>query len=220
MACDGRLTAYSCGGSYGFRPYSLFIRQPVGRVAEPSRVQYAPGIGVSMEAPVLTFVLGGARSGKSRHAEALVTVVPGPWTYIATAQAFDGEMRARIAQHRAERRPGWTTVEAPIDLAGALDRAGGAPVLVDCLTLWLTNLMLGDHAVLAALDALEAALARRAVPTVLVSNEVGLGIVPDNALARAFRDEAGRLHQRIAARADRVVLVVAGLPLVVKGPTA
>jgi len=173
-----------------------------------------------METTLLTFVLGGARSGKSRHAEALVTAAPGPWTYIATGQAFDDEMRARIAQHRAERMPGWTTVEAPVDLPGALDRAGGAPVLVDCLTLWLTNLMLGDHGVPAAVDALGSVLARRTAPTVLVSNEVGLGIVPDNALARAFRDEAGRLHQRIAVRADRVVLVVAGLPLIVKGPPA
>jgi len=118
-----------------------------------------------METTLLTFVLGGARSGKSRHAEALVTAAPGPWTYIATGQAFDDEMRARIAQHRAERMPGWTTVEAPVDLPGALDRAGGAPVLVDCLTLWLTNLMLGDHGVPAAVDALGSVLARRTAPT-------------------------------------------------------
>ena len=167
---------------------------------------------------MLTFVLGGARSGKSRYAEALVTANSGPWTYIATAQAFDAEMQARIAQHRDERLPGWHTVEAPVEMPAALGRAGAAPVLVDCLTLWLSNLMLGDMDLPGAVAALMTALDGRTAPTVLVSNEVGLGIVPDNALARAFRDEAGRLHQQVAARADRVVLVVAGLPLIVKGP--
>jgi adenosylcobinamide kinase/adenosylcobinamide-phosphate guanylyltransferase len=165
----------------------------------------------------LVLVLGGARSGKSRHAEGLITAGPAPWVYIATAQAFDDEMVARIAQHRADRAPGWTTIEAPLDLAGALDAApAAASVLIDCLTLWLTNLMLGEHDITAAVDALEAALDRRSAPVVLVANEVGLGIVPDNALARAFRDEAGRLNQRLAARADRVVFLVAGLPLTVK----
>ena len=172
---------------------------------------------------MLTFVLGGARSGKSRHAEGLVTAGPGPWTYIATAQAFDDEMRARIAQHRGDRVPGWRTVEAPLDLPGALAAAGPAPVLVDCLTLWLSNLLLDGRDLPAATAALLAALAARAGDAgiaVLVSNEVGLGIVPDNALARAFRDAAGRLHQAVAEQADRVVLVVAGLPLTVKGPVA
>jgi adenosylcobinamide kinase/adenosylcobinamide-phosphate guanylyltransferase len=161
---------------------------------------------------LVTFVLGGARSGKSAHAEALVQAEPAPWVYVATSQAFDDEMRARIVEHRARRPPGWRTVEAPLDLPAALAEPG--PMLVDCLTLWLTNLMLAGRepdwpALLAALDA-------RAAPTVLVSNEVGLGIVPDNALARAFRDVAGRLHQRVAARADRVVFMVAGLPMIVK----
>ena len=160
-------------------------------------------------------VLGGARSGKSRHAERLVEALPPPWTYIATAQAWDDEMRVRIAEHRARRPAGWTTVDAPLDLAGALDAGGDAPVLVDCLTLWLTNVMLGEHDVLAATTGLLAALDRPAT-TVLVANEVGLGIVPDNALARRFRDEAGRLHQRIAAQADHVVFMVAGLPMKVK----
>ncbi len=163
------------------------------------------------KAPV-TFVLGGARSGKSRHAEALVQASPPPWTYVATGQAWDDEMRARIAEHRASRPPGWRTLEAPLDLAAALATSG--PVLVDCLTLWLTNLMLAERAV--DWPALAAALDARAAPTVLVSNEVGLGIVPDNALARRFRDAAGRLHQQVAARADHVVLMVAGLPMVVK----
>lgn len=161
-------------------------------------------------------MLGGARSGKSRHAEALITRLPPPWVYVATAQAFDDEMRARIMEHRGRRAAGWRTVEAPLALADALRDAGDVPVLVDCLTLWLSNLMLADANLDAAEAALDAALGR-AAPTVLVSNEVGLGIVPDNALARRFRDQAGRLHQRLAARADRVVLTVAGLPLFVKG---
>ncbi len=142
--------------------------------------------------------------------------LPPPWIYIATAQAFDDEMRVRVAEHRARRAAGWRTVEAPLELAAAMRAAGDAPVLVDCLTLWLTNLMLGDADLEAAAAALDTALDRTAL-TVLVSNEVGLGIVPDNALARRFRDEAGRLHQRIAARAGRVVFMVAGLPMFVKG---
>ena len=161
-------------------------------------------------------MLGGARSGKSRYAENQITRLPPPWVYVATAQAFDDEMRARIAEHRGRRAAGWQTVEAPLALPNALRDAGDAPVLVDCLTLWLSNLILADADLPAAEAALDAAL-DRAAPAVLVSNEVGLGIVPDNALARRFRDEAGRLHQRLAARADRVVLTVAGLPLFVKG---
>ena len=162
------------------------------------------------------FILGGARSGKSRHAEALVQARPAPWSYIATAQAFDGEMRARIAEHRARRPEGWRTIDAPLDLAQALREVGDSPVLIDCLTLWLTNLMLGEHDIEAAVVALLAALAGRTALTVVVSNEVGLGIVPDNALSRRFRDEAGVLHQRVADVADHVVLVVAGLPMQVK----
>ena len=164
----------------------------------------------------LTLILGGARSGKSRYAEALITRLPPPWVYVATAQAFDDEMRARITEHRTRRLAGWRTVEAPLTLPDALRDSEDAPVLVDCLTLWLSNLMLADADLSAAEAALDAAL-NRAAPTVLVSNEVGLGIVPDNALARRFRDHAGHLHQRLAARADRVVLTVAGLPLFVKG---
>jgi adenosyl cobinamide kinase/adenosyl cobinamide phosphate guanylyltransferase len=166
--------------------------------------------------PHVTLVLGGARSGKSRHAEELVMAQPAPWIYVATGQAFDDEMRARIAEHRRRRGDGWRTVEAPTDLAGALDGAAGSPVLIDCLTLWLTNLMLGEHDIAAAVSAFEAALARRSAPTLLVSNEVGLGIVPETPLGRAFRDEAGRVNQRIAARAGRVLFMVAGLPMVVK----
>ena len=164
----------------------------------------------------LTLVLGGARSGKSAHAEALVTARPGPWLYLATAQAFDTEMAARIAEHRARRSAGWQTREVPLALPDALADADGRPALVDCLTLWLSNLMLADRDPAAATDRLAAALAGRSGPVVLVSNEVGLGIVPENALARRFRDAAGRLNQRVAALADSVVLTVAGLPMTMK----
>ena len=164
-----------------------------------------------------TLVLGGARSGKSTHAEALIAATGAPAAvYIATAAAGDGEMAARIAAHRARRGPAWTTLEAPLDLPAAIGTAGGRPALVDCLTLWVSNLMHAGRDVAAAGEALCAALASAAAPVVLVSNEVGLGIVPDNALARAFRDEAGRLNQRVAACCARVVFVAAGLPLTLK----
>lgn len=165
----------------------------------------------------LTFLLGGARSGKSAHAERLVTALPPPWTYIATAQAFDDEMVERIALHRAQRAHGWQTIDAPLDLVEAI--AGvpdGMPLLVDCLTLWLTNHLLAEHDLEQESARLEAALARPRGPWFVVANEVGLSIVPDNALARRFRDEAGRLNQRIAAQADTVLFMVAGLPLKVK----
>lgn len=168
--------------------------------------------------PRLTLILGGARSGKSRHAEALIAVTPAPWRYVATAQALDAEMAERIALHRQRRGAGWQTHEAPLDVPGALARLGreAPPILVDCLTLWLTNLMLGEHDIAAAGTALESALDAVRAPVVLVGNEVGLGIVPENALARRFRDEAGGLHQRLAARADHVLFMVAGLPMQVK----
>ncbi len=164
----------------------------------------------------MTLVLGGARSGKSRHAEALLTALPPPWLYLATGRAWDDEMRDRIALHRRARASGWRTEEVPLALSAALDEAGALPVLVDCLTLWLSNLLLGDHDVAAASDTLMAALRRRGAPTVLVGSEVGLGLVPETALGRRFRDEAGLLHQRIADDAGSVRLVVAGLAMHVK----
>ena len=165
----------------------------------------------------LTLVLGGARSGKSRHAEALVTALPRPWLYIATGEPRDNEMAARIAEHRARRVADWQTIEAPRDLAAALAAVpAGAAVLIDCLTLWLTNVMLAGLEVEAEIIRLEQALAGRTGPVILVANEVGLGIVPENALARRFRDVAGRLNQRLAQLADRVVLLVAGIPMQVK----
>ena len=169
------------------------------------------------ETASLTFIIGGARSGKSAHAERLIATLPPPWTYIATGQAFDDEMRERIAVHQSRRDGNWRTLEAPLDLAGALEQAGeGAAVLVDCLTLWLSNHMLAEHDLTRECDRLEKLLARPKGPWFVVSNEVGMGIVPDNALARRFRDEAGRLNQRIAAVADRVILMAAGLPIEVK----
>lgn len=163
-------------------------------------------------APV-TLVLGGARSGKSRFAEDLVAGSGLRPVLIATAEAGDEEMAARIAAHRARRGPGWTAVEEPLELASALAAvAPGQAALVDCLTLWLANLMAAGRDVDAARRTLAAALPGLAAPAVLVSNEVGQGIVPDNALARRFRDAAGLLHQDVAAAADRVWFVVAGLP--------
>lgn len=169
--------------------------------------------------PVI-LVTGGARSGKSARAEALTRAFPGPPVYIATCQPFDAEMDARIARHRAARGRGWDTREVPLELCTALAASDGAgPRLVECLTLWLTNLMLSERDPDAEAAALVATLQTQVAPVVLVTNEVGWGIVPDNPLARRFRDAQGRLNQRIATVADRVELVAAGLPLTLKGET-
>jgi adenosylcobinamide kinase/adenosylcobinamide-phosphate guanylyltransferase len=168
--------------------------------------------------PALTLVIGGARSGKSAFAEGLVSATTRPRRYVATAEAWDDEMRERIARHRLDRGAGWLTVEAPLDLVSALAAATSAEVvLVDCATLWITNHLLADHDLDAMSSALVGALAACAAPVVIVSNETGWGIVPDNALARRFRDAQGRLNQRLAAEAGLVVTVIAGLPLVLKG---
>lgn len=167
----------------------------------------------------VTLVLGGARSGKSRYAEWLIGTYPKPWVYIATAEAKDSEMAERIAAHKARRAEGWQSIEAPHELPEALAAAPqDAAVLVECLTLWLSNLMLGNFKVDVMIARLEQELAARSGPTVLVSNEVGLGIVPDNELARRFRDAQGALNQRIAAKAARVLMMVAGIPVAVKSP--
>jgi adenosylcobinamide kinase / adenosylcobinamide-phosphate guanylyltransferase len=172
----------------------------------------------SAQLPPLTLVLGGARSGKSRHAEALVESGAPEALYLATAEPRDDEMRQRIAAHRARRGPRWTTLEEPLALVPALAAASRPqrPVLVDCLTLWLSNLLEAERDVAAEIDALAASLPQLAGPVVLVANEVGLGIVPSTGLARAFRDHAGRLNRDVAARCDRVIFVAAGLPLVLK----
>lgn len=166
-------------------------------------------------------VTGGARSGKSRIAEgralALVPSFGHPATYIATAEAFDDEMRARVALHRARRGSEWRDVAAPLDLAGALLASEGqGPRLVDCLTMWLNNLIYHQRDVAVATAQLLDALRAARTPVVLVTNEIGMGVVPENALARAFRDAQGLLNQQVAALADDVVLAVSGLPLTVK----
>jgi len=165
----------------------------------------------------LTLVLGGARSGKSSHAEGLVTALPAPWLYLATAEAWDEEMRARIAAHQARRGEGWRTINAPLQLADALEQIEpGVPVLIDCLTLWLSNHMLAENDVDAECARLAGLLSAPRGPWFVVSNEVGQGIVPDNALGRRFRDAQGRLNQMAAAAADEVLLMVAGIPMKVK----
>lgn len=168
--------------------------------------------------PRLTLILGGARSGKSRYAEGLITELPPPWIYVATAEGLDEEMRERIAHHRTDRDARWQTVEAHRNLPEVLqDLAGrGQPILVDCLTLWLSNCLLAGLDLDEAGTRLARALEASPGPLVVVSNEVGFGIVPDTPLGRRFRDAQGRLNQRVAAMAERVVLVVAGLPLTVK----
>ena len=174
--------------------------------------------------PTATLVLGGARAGKSAYAETLImtSLTSGDTPiYIATAEAGDHEMRTRIEEHRARRGQRWTTIEAPLDLVAALRRhvIADQPALVDCLTLWLANLLAAGRDVARETERLVAILDDLGAPVVLVSNEVGLGIVPDNALARAYRDHAGRLNQAIAAAVPCVVMVAAGLPIVLKNST-
>jgi adenosylcobinamide kinase / adenosylcobinamide-phosphate guanylyltransferase len=168
--------------------------------------------------PRLTLVLGGARSGKSRFAEGLIRASGRPRRYIATAQAWDDEMRARIRQHQVDRGDGWITAEAPLNLVSALASSDAQEaVLIDCATLWLSNHLLAGHDLDVACGQLLCALEACPAPVVVVSNEVGLSIVPDNALGRRFRDAQGRLNQQLALQADLAVLVVAGLPMVLKG---
>ena len=181
----------------------------------------------------LTLILGGARSGKSSYAEALAAERDGPVLYVATAEAFDDEMRARIAGHKAQRPAHWRTLEAPrhpgpaiADAFGAQD-GGAAVILLDCLTLLANNVLLelpedageaeAGAALLAEVDELLAAREAADADWIIVSNEVGLGIVPAYPLGRLYRDALGRANQRVAAVADRVVLMVAGIPLAVKG---
>ena len=168
--------------------------------------------------PAVTLILGGARSGKSRFAERLVEGAALAGTYCATAEPGDAEMAERIVAHRARRGAFWHTVETPLALPPAIAREATSeqPLLVDCLTLWLSNLLLAGKPVDEEAVTLCSALRLAAGPVVLVANEVGLGLVPETALGRRFRDAAGRLNQEVAAVADRVVFVAAGLPLVLK----
>ena len=163
-------------------------------------------------------ILGGARSGKSSYAQTLAEAFDGDLIFIATGEAFDDEMAERIAHHRADRGPRWDTIEAPLALGEAI-RSHAAPgklLLIDCLTLWVSNLMHAERDIVAATDELIAAMGDARGPVILVANEVGLGIVPDNALARRFRDEAGRVNQAAAAAANEVSFIAAGLPLRLK----
>ena len=171
-----------------------------------------------MSNPYLTLILGGARSGKSRHAEKLTLATNlEPW-YVATGTAGDGEMATRIEAHKARRGASWKVVEEPVELAAVLDEIArhDRAVLVDCLTLWLTNQMMAERDLEAELDRLVAVLEERRGPVFLVSNEVGQGIVPIDAMTRSFVDAAGLMHQRIATIARRVDLVTAGLPFSLK----
>ena len=166
----------------------------------------------------LSLVLGGAASGKSAFAERLVLKGADRPIYVATAQVLDDEMAQKAARHQASRGPHWVTIEEPVDLPRALAQAKtGQPVLIDCATLWLTNLIVGAHNIAARTDALIAAITACKGPVVIVSNEVGQGIVPDNALARKFRNAQGQLNQILSAEADLVVAIMAGLPLTLKG---
>jgi adenosylcobinamide kinase/adenosylcobinamide-phosphate guanylyltransferase len=166
-----------------------------------------------------TLVLGGASSGKSTYAEDLALQLPGAPVYIATAQGFDEEMIDKIAAHRRRRGDAWTTVEEPYDLPAAIVERGAADtvLLVDCLTLWLTNIMTVERDIADETDALIDAIARVQGRIVLVSNELGLGLVPGDELSRHFRNLHGTLNQSVAASVDRAVFVAAGLPLVLKG---
>lgn len=168
--------------------------------------------------PPLTLVLGGAGSGKSVFAEGLVTAGGRQRHYIATAQAFDAEMAAKVAAHRAQRGPDWVTHEAPDDVSGALNRAGvDDAVLLDCATMWLSNQMLAERDIETQSAGFLNSIRRCSAPVVVVSNEVGHGIVPDHKLGREFRNAQGKLNQELAAAADLCVFVIAGLPQVLKG---
>ncbi|SMR81586.1 adenosylcobinamide kinase /adenosylcobinamide-phosphate guanylyltransferase [Aliiroseovarius halocynthiae] len=171
-----------------------------------------------MTLPPLTLVLGGAASGKSDYAEQLVAATDRPMLYIATAQSFDAEMDDKIALHQARRGAGWRTIEAPLNAADAFACAEESEVvLFDCATMWLSNQLFAESNLGDAEVALFSAISDCKAPVVIVSNEVGAGIVPENALARRFRQTQGELNQRIAQRADLVVTVMAGLPLALKG---
>lgn len=170
--------------------------------------------------PKLSLILGGAASGKSAYAEGLFKAHSGPRVYLATAQSFDSEMENKIERHKKMRGDGWKTIERPLEIAPVFQNAErGEAILLDCATLWLSNLLLSEAAIENAIDALISSLSTSTVPVVIVSNEVGSGIVPSHALSRAFREEQGRLNQQLAAISDYVALVVAGLPIVLKGET-
>jgi adenosylcobinamide kinase/adenosylcobinamide-phosphate guanylyltransferase len=210
----GDLRIAPCDGIVRVGPYGTIPRAE----EEPLSSLHAGRAGPGRTLPRLTLVLGGARSGKSGYAERLVEAAAAWGTYIATAEPLDAEMAARIAAHRTRRGRFWHTVEAPMFLTDAIvaETRSERPVLVDCLTLWLSNLIMAEARLDEAFATLRAVLRDATGPIVLVANEVGLGLVPETPLGRDFRDAAGWLNQDIAALADRVVFVAAGLPLVLK----
>lgn len=165
---------------------------------------------------MISFILGGAQSGKSQYAETRVMQRDPPWIYLATGRAWDDEMVRKIRIHQARRGPGWKTVEEPLDPVSVLKGLKGQAVLIDCLTLWLTNLMMEKREIGTDTDCLVRGVQEYAGDVVMVSNEVGQGIVPDNPMARRFVHEAGLMHQKIAAVADEFVMMHAGFPLIIK----
>jgi adenosylcobinamide kinase/adenosylcobinamide-phosphate guanylyltransferase len=170
----------------------------------------------------LRLIIGGARSGKSAHAQALAEAEAqrrgSAPVMIATAEALDEEMQERIARHQAERGPKWRTLEAPLNLASTIEGLAAADcAVVDCLTLWLSNLMFAERDLEAETEILLRAAAGSEAEVIFVTNEVGMSIVPENALARRFRDEAGRLNRRVAERVGEVIVMFAGIPLQLKG---
>lgn len=170
------------------------------------------------ELPKLTFVLGGASSGKSAFAEGLVVATGAPRVYVATSQVYDDEMAAKVRDHVAQRGGDWHTIEEPLDMAKALGQVlADQVVLLDCASMWMTNHMMAENDLVAETEALIAALDACEGRVVVVSNEVGMGIVPDNALARRFRIAQGKLNQQLAQASDLAVFVIAGLPQVLKG---
>ena len=167
----------------------------------------------------LTLILGGASSGKSAYAERRALASGRPPVYLATGQAGDGEMAAKITRHQARRGPEWQLIEAPLDLCTPLQGLGKTVVLLDCLTLWLSNHLELNHNIAAETDSLLAAIASSKAEVIAVSNEIGLGLVPAHALSRAFRDAQGLLNQRFAEAAGTVTFIAAGLPLSLKAST-
>jgi adenosylcobinamide kinase/adenosylcobinamide-phosphate guanylyltransferase len=173
-------------------------------------------MGTNEKAPNLHLILGGARSGKSRYGETLAANSAYKVKYVATARALDNEMEQRIAQHKLDRPSHWESIEEPTDLYRVINESSDCIVLVDCLTLWLMNIMDAGVSIASSVDALIAALKTRKVPIILVSNEITMGVVPMGEMSRQYVDELGRLHQKIAQQANNVTLMVAGLPLAVK----
>ena len=166
----------------------------------------------------LSLILGGASSGKSAYAERLALASGRPLVYLATGQARDGEMAAKITRHQARRGSEWQLIEAPLELCPPLSGLGGKVGLLDCLTLWLSNHLEAGHTIEAETDRLLGAIAASGAVVIAVSNELGLGLVPADPISRAFRDAQGRLNQRFAAAASTVTFITAGLPLALKAP--